>query len=189
GHFLTVTLLHLPHDATGALRVYQLGAIPEELFDRVRSYGYSFFFESLFVLYRNGFAIEEMPIALPARTYGSSKMSLRETVRSAWRLLKLYWAAVRCPESFLLTSPLPPILAAEMSLQDPQGWDTYWTRGHEKSRAGRWSSSGLTGARPVFSCSGSFIVSSISSAARVDHKCVCTRLRSPCSNHAIRREK
>ena len=76
GHFLTVNLLQLPQDATGALRVYQLGAIPRELFDRVRSCGYSFFFESLFVLHRNGFAIEEMPIALPARTYGSSKMSL-----------------------------------------------------------------------------------------------------------------
>ena len=114
GHFLTVNLLRLPQDATGALRVYQLGAIPRELFDRVRSSGYSFFFESLFVLHRNGFAIEEMPIALPARTYGSSKMSLRETVRSASRLLQLYWAGVRHPESFLLTAPLPPILGAEL---------------------------------------------------------------------------
>ncbi len=134
GHFLTVNLLQLPQDATGALRVYQLGAIPRELFDRVRSCGYSFFFESLFVLHRNGFAIEEMPIALPARTYGSSKMSWRETGRSALRLLKLYWAAIRQPESFLVASPLPPILEAEQPLQDPQGWDPYWTRSQEKSR-------------------------------------------------------
>jgi dolichol-phosphate mannosyltransferase len=134
GHFLTVTLLHLPHDATGALRVYQLGTIPEELFDRVRSYGYSFFFESLFVLYRNGFPIEEMPIALPARTYGSSKMSLPETLRSASRLIRLYIASIRHPESFLVSSPSPPVLEAERPLQDPQGWDAYWTRGQEKSR-------------------------------------------------------
>lgn len=134
GHFLTVNLLQLPQDATGALRVYQLGAIPQELFDRVRSCGYSFFFESLFVLHRNGFAIEQMPIALPARTYGSSKMCLRETVRSASRLLKLYWAHIRQPESFLLASPLQPILEAELPLEDPQGWDAYWTRGQEKSR-------------------------------------------------------
>jgi dolichol-phosphate mannosyltransferase len=107
GHFLTVNLLRLPQDATGALRIYRLGRIPRELFDRVRSFGYSFFFESLFVLHRNGFAIEEMPIALPARTFGSSKMSWRETVRSASRLLKLYWAAIRQPASFLLASPLP----------------------------------------------------------------------------------
>src|SRR3954468_14314578 len=63
GHFLTVNLLRLPHDATGALRVYQLDKIPTELFERVRSVGYSFFFESLFVLHRNGFAITEMPIS------------------------------------------------------------------------------------------------------------------------------
>ena len=134
GHFLTVNLLHLPHDATGALRVYQLGTIPRELFDRVRSCGYSFFFESLFVLHRNGFAVEEMPIALPARTYGSSKMCLRETLRSASRLLKLYAASIRRPQNFLLSSPLPPILPAELPLEDPQGWDTYWARGQEKSR-------------------------------------------------------
>lgn len=134
GHFLTVNLLHLPQDATGALRIYQLRQIPEALFDRVRSNGYSFFFESLFVLHRNGFEIEEMPIALPARTYGSSKMCLRETWRSAARLLKLYWAAVRSPESFLLDSPMQPILGAELPLQDPQGWDSYWTKGQEKSR-------------------------------------------------------
>ena len=134
GHFLTTKLLRLPQDATGALRVYRLDLIPEELFDRVRSRGYSFFFESLFVLHRNGFGIEEMPIALPARTYGSSKMCLRETWRSAFRLLRLYWAGLRQPESFLLSSPVQPILGAEAPLEDPQGWDSYWTRGQEKSR-------------------------------------------------------
>lgn len=134
GHFLTVNLLQLPQDATGGLRVYQLVALPRELFDRVRSRGYSFFFESLFVLHRNGFAIEEMPIALPARTYGSSKMSLHETWRSASRLFMLYLAYLRKPETFLLSSPLPPILGAERPLSDPQGWDSYWTQGRETSR-------------------------------------------------------
>jgi dolichol-phosphate mannosyltransferase len=134
GHLLTVNLLRLPHDATGALRIYQLKALPREIFQRVRSNGYSFFFESLFVLHRNGFAIEEMPIALPARTYGHSKMSFQETFRSVGRLLKLYWTGVRQPESFLLATPIPPILDADVPLQDPQGWDSYWTRGRDNSR-------------------------------------------------------
>jgi dolichol-phosphate mannosyltransferase len=134
GHFLTTNLLRLPQDATGALRVYQLSAIPQNLWRLVRSGGYSFFFESLFVLHGNGFAIEEMPIALPARTYGSSKMCLRETWRSAFRLLKLYWAGLRRPDSFLLERPIPPILSGDSPLEDPQGWDSYWTRGQEKSR-------------------------------------------------------
>jgi dolichol-phosphate mannosyltransferase len=112
GHILTVNLLHLPHDATGVLRIYQLNALPSELFERVRSSGYSFFFESLFVLHRNGFAIEEMPIALPARTYGNSKMSWRETFRSISRLFKLYRLSIRQPQSFLLAASAPPILEA-----------------------------------------------------------------------------
>jgi dolichol-phosphate mannosyltransferase len=134
GHILTVKLLRLPHDATGALRVYRLDVLPQELFDRVRSRGYSFFFESLFVFHRNGYQIEEMPISLPARTYGSSKMSLAETLRSISRLFELYRASIRDPESFLLTSSGPPILDAELPLEDPQGWDIYWERGQEKSR-------------------------------------------------------
>lgn len=135
GHLLTTRLLKLPQDATGALRCYQLSRIPQDLFARVRSRGYSFFFESLFVFHRNGFTIAEMPIALPARTYGSSKMSLQETWRSAYRLLKLYWAGLRHPESFLLSSPIPPILAAESALEDPQGWDSYWTQSQDRVRS------------------------------------------------------
>jgi ubiquinone/menaquinone biosynthesis C-methylase UbiE len=59
---------------------------------------------------------------------------LRETLRSVSRLFKLYWASVRQPDSFLLASAAPPILEPEAPLHDPQGWDAYWTRGHEKSR-------------------------------------------------------
>ena len=121
GHCLTTKLLRLPQDATGALRVYQLRLLPREIFDRVRSRGYSFFFESIFVLHRNRFAIDEMPIALPARTYGSSKMCLRETWRSGFRLLKLYWAGLRDPESFLLSSNRQPQLAPEKPLEPKAG--------------------------------------------------------------------
>lgn len=113
GHLLTTRLLGLPQDATGALRAYRLRDIPLEVFERVRSSGYSFFFESLFVLHRNDFAIEEMPIALPARSYGSSKMSWREAHRSALRLLRLYRASRRHLETFLLSSPAQRSLTAE----------------------------------------------------------------------------
>ena len=132
GHYLTVNLLHLPQDATGALRVYQLTGIPRRLFDLVKSGGYSFFFESLFVLSRNDFQIHEVPIKLPARTYGHSKMSLKETWRSAIRLLKVFRANLMDPEQFLLW---PPIENAAGPMVDPQGWDTYWTRGRETTRS------------------------------------------------------
>jgi dolichol-phosphate mannosyltransferase len=133
GHFLTVYLLRLPYDATGALRIYQLNAIPRELFERVASNGYSFFFESLLVLHRNGLAVEEMPIALPARTYGHSKMSLLETFRSTGRLLQLFfgsqWRSGRRD-----SCPIPAIVGADVALPDPQGWDSYWTESQDNAR-------------------------------------------------------
>jgi dolichol-phosphate mannosyltransferase len=61
GHFLTTKLLRMPHDATGAFRVYRLDRIPDGVFDAVYSRSYSFFFESLYVLWLNNYDIKEMP--------------------------------------------------------------------------------------------------------------------------------
>ena len=106
GHALTHGLLKMHEDATGALRLYNLGAIPRPLWQRVRSRGYSFFFESLFVLKTNGFSIAEIPIVLPARTYGSSKMSWREAARSARRVVSLFVRNAIDPAQFRLDSPV-----------------------------------------------------------------------------------
>ncbi|MBA3405826.1 MAG: glycosyltransferase, partial [Gemmatimonadaceae bacterium] len=70
GHLMTKRLLGIQFDATGALRGYDLRRIPRELFDLVKARGYAFFFESMFLLVRNGFSVREFPIVLPARTYG-----------------------------------------------------------------------------------------------------------------------
>ncbi len=102
GHVLTKALLGISEDATGAFRVYDLTRIPRELFDLVRSNGYSFFFESLLVLSRNGFGIAELPIRLPVRTAGHSKMSIVEIRRSLEMLGRLYWASRTDPGRFLL---------------------------------------------------------------------------------------
>jgi dolichol-phosphate mannosyltransferase len=102
GHVLTKTLLGISQDATGAFRAYDLTRIPREAFGLVRSRGYSFFFESLLVLTRNGFTVAEVPIKLPARTAGHSKMSLVEIRRSVETLGMLFWATKTDPGRFLL---------------------------------------------------------------------------------------
>jgi dolichol-phosphate mannosyltransferase len=89
GHVLTTVLLGLKYDSTGAFRVYRLDKVPAVFLDKVESNGYSFFFESLHVLNRNGFKIIEVPNALPPRTYGSSKMDIREVFRSVRQLFSL----------------------------------------------------------------------------------------------------
>jgi dolichol-phosphate mannosyltransferase len=107
GHLLTKSLLGISQDATGAFRAYDLTSIPREVFGLVRSTGYSFFFESLLVLARNGFGIAEVPIRLPARTAGHSKMTVAEIRRSVETLGTLFWASHTEPGRFLLPTGTP----------------------------------------------------------------------------------
>jgi dolichol-phosphate mannosyltransferase len=130
GHFLTRHLLRMKYDATGAFRLYNLQRIPPGLFGAVRSKSYSFFFESLFVLSSNGFRVKEIPIVLPSRTYGHSKLSFKEAFRSAMFLFKLSLERTLNPGRFRagrLADRLQP------GLQDPQNWSPYWREKKEVS--------------------------------------------------------
>lgn len=102
GHLLTETLLGISEDATGAFRVYNLETVPKELFDLVKSRGYSFFFESLLIVSKNKFSIAEIPIRLPARSVGHSKMTLAEIRRSVTMLFELFVETRLHPGRFLL---------------------------------------------------------------------------------------
>jgi SAM-dependent methyltransferase len=136
---LTATLLGISQDATGAFRVYNLQAIPRELFELVQSRGYAFFFESLLILSRNGCEIAELPIALPARTYGSSKMSVAEVRRSVTTLLTLSLQDQTDPERFRLKRTLAegarPPAEINPDLVDPQNWNEYWDKKNGNSTA------------------------------------------------------
>jgi dolichol-phosphate mannosyltransferase len=90
GHFMTVHLLKMPYDASGAFRLYNLKKIKHDIFKLVQSPGYSFFFESLFILHHNNMKVAEIAIDLPARTYGTSKMSWKDAWHSLRFLFDLY---------------------------------------------------------------------------------------------------
>jgi dolichol-phosphate mannosyltransferase len=107
GHVLTRILLGISQDATGAFRAYDLDKIPRELFDLVRSRGYGFFFESLLILLRNGHSIAEVPIALPARSAGHSKMTFQEIERSLRTLAVLFIQDRQDPQRFRLQTSAP----------------------------------------------------------------------------------
>jgi len=106
GHLLTTTLLRMPYDATGAFRLYRLDRIPAALFDLVESQSYSFFFESLYVLWLNGARVKEIPVELPARMYGHSKMRLKDVVRSTELLVYLFFKTRMNRQSLLCSEPL-----------------------------------------------------------------------------------
>lgn len=102
GHFLTTILLRMPFDATGAFRLYRLDRISKELFGLVASRGYSFFFESLTIMNLNNFRIREIPIALPPRTYGHSKLRFRDMIHALVFMITIFWNIQFNKRKFLL---------------------------------------------------------------------------------------
>ncbi|MCZ6815935.1 MAG: glycosyltransferase, partial [Planctomycetota bacterium] len=124
GHLQTKYLLGVNFDATGGFRVYRLKRIQQELFGLVTSGSYAFFFESLFILSNAGCSIAEVPIVLPARTYGHSKMSLLDAARSFRFLVTLWVERQFNPGRFRPAKSVP----IDPALVDPQDWDSYWCR-------------------------------------------------------------
>jgi dolichol-phosphate mannosyltransferase len=107
GHVLTKYLLKIPYDASSAYRLYHLNAIARGIFELIPSTGYAFFFESLYVLSVNGFSIKEVPIILPARACGQSKMGVPEALQGLLRLTCLYLTTRLHREQYRMTE-LPP---------------------------------------------------------------------------------
>lgn len=106
GHILTRFSLGFNYDANGALRLYNLKRVPQEVFSLVQSNSYDFFLESLFILHLNKFTIQEVGIKLPARAFGSSKMEVKDALRSIRRCLRIGREARKSKERFLLKGSL-----------------------------------------------------------------------------------
>jgi len=125
GHFLTKKCLKMTYDATGAFRLYRLDKIPRRVFHVVNSKTYSFFFESLYILNFNGYSIGEIPIELPARTYGHSKMSPKEIFKSVFHLLCIYLVTIIDVDRFCADgkSVSGNLL---IHLENNHEWDEYW---------------------------------------------------------------
>jgi dolichol-phosphate mannosyltransferase len=79
-------------DASGAFRCYRVSLLRDAHLERVRSRGYSFQQEVLFRCYRAGARIGEHPIVFENRKAGTSKVSLKESLRSVGMLT---WLGVR----------------------------------------------------------------------------------------------
>jgi dolichol-phosphate mannosyltransferase len=125
GHALTRTLLGMKYDATGAFRLYRLDRIPRAAFSLVTSKGYSFFFESLHILHFNKLVIKEIPITLPPRTYGHSKMGLSEISRSVKLLASTFLTHLVNEERYRVAAPVDAS-TINPTVKDEQGWDDYW---------------------------------------------------------------
>ena len=123
--YLIYFSLGLPYDSTGAFRLYNLENIPVELFKKTQSSSYSFFWESMYLLWKNNFSIIEKPIKLPARTYGSSKMRLKDIIVSLLFLLSFFLKSKLMPKKLIIGNEIPNDFRRHNSEKE---WDYYWLK-------------------------------------------------------------
>ena len=94
GNIYAKTILRLPiHDATGGFRAWRSGTLQGMPLERIRSNGYAFQVEMVYVAYRLGFSFIEVPFYFADRQWGSSKMSFsiqREAAIRVWQMLYEY---------------------------------------------------------------------------------------------------
>jgi len=94
GNFYARTILAIPiRDVTGGFRVWKRDMLSAMPLDDIRSNGYVFQVEMLYVASLLGCNVTEIPIYFADRRFGQSKMSFRIQVEAAvrvWRLLGMH---------------------------------------------------------------------------------------------------
>ena len=83
-------LLNIQFDSSGAFRCYDSKKVKLEDILKAKNNSYSFFWESTFLLNKKNYKIFEIPIKLPARLTGSSKMEFKDIFFGLVYLLVFY---------------------------------------------------------------------------------------------------
>ncbi len=90
GNFYARSILNLPvKDVTGGFRVWNRKLLERMSLDKIRSNGYIFQVEMLYVAYKVGCNFKEIPFYFADRKIGKSKMSFKiqaEAAINVWRL-------------------------------------------------------------------------------------------------------
>ncbi|MBN2046205.1 MAG: polyprenol monophosphomannose synthase, partial [Anaerolineaceae bacterium] len=94
GNFYARSILRMPvRDVTGGYRVFRAQTLRRMPLERVRSNGYIFQVEMVYIIHRLGMSIGEIPIYFAEREWGASKMSFKIQIEAAlrtWSLLSEY---------------------------------------------------------------------------------------------------
>jgi len=80
-HILIKFLLKIEFDSSGAFRLYKTNKVKISDILAAKNDSYSFFWESIYLLSKKN-KIKEIPINLPGRLSGSSKMNLKEIFKA-----------------------------------------------------------------------------------------------------------
>ena len=89
-HYICKIFLNISFDTTSGFRMYNLQVINDDFFNLVQNYDYSFFIQSGFYIRNKKLKIKEIPVKMPIRKYGNSKMRIKHIKNSLILVLKLW---------------------------------------------------------------------------------------------------
>jgi len=89
-YYLVWLLLQTKLDGSGAFRMYDLNKIKLNDILMSKDNNYNFFWQSAFLLEKKGYKIGEIPIDLPNRVTGSSKMKITDIISGVLNLFKFF---------------------------------------------------------------------------------------------------
>ena len=82
---------NISFDTSGAFRLYNVKNINLKDILSANDDGYSFFWESIVILVKKKYHISEVPIILPIRNTGYSKMKMSDLLHALYYLLKIFF--------------------------------------------------------------------------------------------------
>ena len=89
-HLTISLLLSISYDSSGAFRCINCQKIALSDLILAKNDGYSYFWESIFILHKKKYRITQIPIHLPFRIYGSSKMRIKDIFFSIYYLMIVF---------------------------------------------------------------------------------------------------
>ena len=87
-------LLKINYDSSGAFRCYDSKKVKLRDLLKAKNNSYSFFWESIFILNKKNYKIFEIPIDLPARLAGVSKMQFKDIFSALFYLLVFFFRKI-----------------------------------------------------------------------------------------------
>ena len=89
-HLLISLFLSISYDASGALRCINCQKVALSDLILAKNGSYAYFWESIFILHKKKYRITEIPIHLPYRIVGSSKMTIKDVFISVSYLMIVF---------------------------------------------------------------------------------------------------
>ena len=89
--YLTISLLlSIPYDSSGAFRCIDCQKVALSDLILAKDDGYAYFWESIFILHKKKYRITQIPVQLPYRTIGYSKMTIKDIFFSIYYLMVVF---------------------------------------------------------------------------------------------------